>query len=75
MDRFFAKVYSGGKYLETIEENDISTLKRRASFICNHGHNSYDEMVVEDTETGNCFMLTRINKKSPNNTIVYGSWR
>lgn len=75
MNRFIAKVYSGGKYLETVEANTISTLKRKASLSCNHCYNSYDEMAVEDTETGNCFMLTRINKKSPNNTIVFGSWR
>ena len=74
MNRFIAKVYSGGKYLETVEANAISTLKRKASLSCNHCYNSYDEMAVEDTETGNCFMLTRINKKSPNNTIVFVSW-
>ena len=74
MNRFFAKVYSGGKYLETVEANKISILKRKASLSCNHCYNSYDEMAVEDTETGNCFMLTRINKKCPNNTIVFGSW-
>lgn len=75
MNRFIAKVYSGGKYLETVEANTISTLKRKASLSCNHCYNFYDGMAVEDTETGNRFMLARINKKSPNNTIVFGSWR
>lgn len=75
MNRFSAKVYSGGSYIETVEANTISTLKRKASLSCNHYYNSYDEMAVEDTEAGNCFMLTRINKRSPNNIIVFGSWR
>ena len=75
MNRFIGKVYSGGKYLETVEANKISTLKRKASLCCNHCYNSYDEMAVEDTEAGNSFILARINKKSPNNTIVFGSWK
>lgn len=75
MNRFIAKVYSGGKYLETVEANTISTLKRKASLSCNHCYNFYDGMAVKDTETGSRFMLARINKKSPNNIIVFGSWR
>ena len=54
--------------------DSYSSLKRKASAICNKKANAYDEMEVS-TSSGQHFSLTRINKKTPWGTIAYGEWK
>ena len=68
-------------YGKQIQAKTLKGLKCKASKIANRYHNTIDEMVVTISEKVQgfpnpaTFKLTRINKKSPNNTIVYGQWK
>lgn len=76
--RFICKVYSGQKFLTEIKATSIQTLKRQASTICNNYFNTLDEMkivVAEGDCVTNSLTLMRVNRKSPDNTIIRGEWK
>ena len=68
-------------YGREIKAKTLKGLKCKASKIANNYCKPFDEMVVTIHERVQgfpnpaTFKLTRINKKSPNNTIVYGQWK
>jgi len=67
---FTAEIYG-----REIKAKTLKGLKCKASKIANNYWKPFDEMFV----TGDDFLQTlrfiRINKKCPNNTIVYGQWK
>ena len=72
-----AKLYSGGKYIGEVSAKSFPALKRTASQKCNDYFNTVDEMVLTNAKP-DCqveLKFTRINRKSPNNTIERGQWR
>lgn len=68
-----ADVYSGERFVATIESASMTGLKRCASKLCNSRYNVVDRMVV--TLGTSTVTFYRINEKSPDNTIVWGQWR
>lgn len=74
---FKAKLYSGDKHIGEVCAKSIPALKRAASRKCNNYFNVVDEMVLMSVQP-DCqveLKFTRINRKSPNNTIERGQWR
>ena len=74
--KFAGKLYSGYILIGSICANDFTTLKRIASRKCNDYANPIDKMVlhrVNDQENGELTFI-RINRLSPNNTVVRGKW-
>lgn len=73
---FTAEIYG-----REIKAKTLKGLKCKASKIANNYWKSVDEMVVTIHERVQgfprpvTFKLTRINKKCPNSTIVYGQWK
>ena len=75
--RYKAHVFSNGCLIKTISADTITELKRQASIICNQINSVCDEMVVID-RPGTLeieYRFYRINKKSPDDRIIYGVWR
>lgn len=76
MFKFYGTIYN-----RTITTNTLSDLKRKASRIANGYFSAVDKMDVvayhdsRKYENLEKFTFLRINKKSPNNTIIYGQWR
>lgn len=73
------KELHGTVYGRTIIANNMTDLKRKASRIANEYFSAHDEMKVNLHDVGKCeneeqFTFTRINRKAPNNTIIYGQW-
>lgn len=61
-----------------VSANSFTQLKRLASRRANNDFNSIDTLRLTIEENGcNIAILnfTRINRKSPNNTIIYGAWK
>lgn len=74
---FKAKLYSGDKHIGEVCAKSLPALKRAASRKCNNYFNVVDEMVLMSVKP-DCqveLKFTRINRKSPNNTIERGQWR
>lgn len=68
---FTAEIYG-----REIKAKTLKGLKCKASKIANNYWKSVDEMqVTNDLFPDRIYKLTRINKKCPNNTIVYGQWK
>lgn len=72
---FAGKAYSGDAFAGHVRANSMRGLTRRASMLCNRYSKPVDKVILhqvagkEDT-----LVLTRINKLSPNNTIIRGKW-
>lgn len=62
-------------YGKIIIGKNLSEIKRKASRIANGFQNAFDCMKVMDQENGLECTFWRYNRKSPNNTIVFGKWR
>lgn len=81
--KFEADIYTGSgsakHFVQTINADTLATLKQKASRICNHYFSSYDQMHVVVYNSGGEIeretTFSRINKKQPNNTIIWGQWR
>lgn len=74
--RFSGKVYSGDLFLGNICADSMPVLKRNASRKCNGHFQAIDTMVLyraNDKEIDG-LTFTRVNRKSPNNTIIRGQW-
>ena len=67
--RFKATVYG-----KKVVADSYSSLKRKASLICNGRCNAFDEMEVT-ASSGQHFRLTRTNKKTPWGSITFGEWQ
>ena len=77
MYAFAGKVYSGGTLRGFVRGNSMTEVKRQASMLCNRYYHAIDEMELhryKNKEDGN-IMFTRLNKKSPDNSIIRGKWR
>lgn len=74
---FAAKVYSGDVYLGKISSNTMKGLKRHASLLCNNYNKPIDTLIVYHANFVDIdeVKYTRINKLSPNNTVVRGIWK
>lgn len=70
-----ADVYSGERFVATIESFSLTGLKRRASQLCNGRCKAFDRMVVRFDTTSRPVTFYRRNKICPNNTAVFGQWR
>lgn len=75
--KFAGKVYSRDIFCGDVCANDLPTLKRKASRMCNGYFSAYDTMVLHriNGEENGTVTFARINKLSPNNTVVRGQWR
>lgn len=66
-------------YGQEVQANTLTGLKRKATSVANRYYNAVDELtVLMNTDTGYGavkLVLTRTNKKSPNNEIRRGQWR
>lgn len=62
-------------YGKTISGKTITEIKRKASRIANSFYNAFDCMKVTDQGIGLKCTFYRYNRKSPNNTIVFGKWQ
>ena len=70
-----ADVYSGERFVATIESSSLRGLKRRASQLCNGKWKAFDRMVVRFDTSSKPVTFYRFNKICPNNTAVFGQWR
>lgn len=62
-----------GKYV--IAANNIKTLKRKASMICNKDHNTMDEMIIEGLGKRNRpVLLSRSNSTSYRGRTHLSDW-
>lgn len=69
-------MFTATLYHRVVKAKTLRGLKMLASKIANRYCNSVDEMqVTNDLFPDRVYKLTRINKKCPNNTIVYGQWK
>lgn len=73
------KELHGTIYGIVVIANTMTDLKRKASRIANQYFSAYDKMTVNLHDIAKCanemqFTLTRINRKAPNNRIIYGQW-
>lgn len=75
--KFAGKVYAGDLYLGDINANCMTGLKQKASLLCNQHKKPTDTMLVYHANWMDIdeVKYTRINKLSPDNRIVRGSWR
>ena len=75
--KFAGKVYSGDILLGNICADSITSLKRKASRKCNGYFQEFDTMVLHraNNKEVNNLTLVRVNRKSPNNTIIKGQWK
>lgn len=62
-------------YGQTVQAHTITSLKRKASMIANGYFNPIDEMQVCYGPENKMLTYTRINRKTPDNTICRGQWR
>jgi len=75
--RFFAKVFSGDKFMGEIEGRNLTVLKQKASKLCNNNYNVFDRMLVlraNGEDLSKALLFIRENIKAPDNTIVRGIW-
>lgn len=68
-------MFTARLYHREVKAKTMRGLKMLASKIANQYHNTIDEMFVTGDGFNQTYKYTRINKKSPNNTIVYGQWK
>ena len=68
-------MYTATVYHKVIKAKTLRGLKMLASKIANQYCNSIDEMFVTGDNLLQTLTYIRINKKCPNNTIVYGQWK
>lgn len=75
--KFAGKVYSGDILLGNICADSMTSLKKIASRKCNRYFKSIDTMVLHQANNKevNNLTLVRVNRKSPNNTIIRGQWK
>ena len=71
--------FHGIIYDRVVFANTLFDLKRKASRIANGHFSSVDKMEVIIHDPRRCenlerFTLSRMNKKAPNNSIIYGRW-
>ena len=74
---YAGKVYSRDIFVGCVCANNITTLKRKASILCNNYYSNIDTMILhkaDGKEIGE-LKFTRINKLSPNNEVVRGEWQ
>jgi hypothetical protein len=62
-------------YGKTISGKTMTEIKRKASRIANDYWNMVDRMEVTDEQSGNVLTFMRINRKSPNNAMIFGKWQ
>lgn len=62
-------------YGKEIKAKTLKGLKCKASKIANNYRKPFDEMFVTGDDFFQALRFIRINKKCPNNTIVYGQWK
>lgn len=76
MYSFAGKVYSGEVLRGHIYGNSMTEIKQKASKLCNNYHHAIDEIKLHRYNHAEDGIVTfvRINKKSPDNTIVRGKW-
>ena len=67
-------MFTATLYHKVVKAKTMRGLKMLASKIANQYCNSIDEMFVTSNEFKHIKYI-RINKKCPNNTIVYGQWK
>lgn len=75
--KFAARVYSGDLFLGSISSNSMKGLKSHASSLCNHYNKPIDTLIVYHADFVDIdeVKYTRINKVSPNNEIIRGTWK
>lgn len=71
--------FHGIIYDRVVFANTLPDLKRKASRIANGHFSAVDKMEVVIHDPRRCenlgrFTLSRMNKKAPNNSIIYGQW-
>ena len=70
-----ANVYSGDRFIKTVESRSLTGLKRCASQLCNCNYKAVDKMIVTFDTSSKPATFYRFNKIYPNNTIIRGKWR
>ena len=68
-------MFTATVYHKVIKAKTMRGLKMLASKIANQYCNAIDEMFVVGDSILQTLRFIRINKKCPNNTIVYGQWK
>lgn len=70
-------LYAGAVYLGFISANTMPAIKREASRLCNQHFAGIDKLVLvraNNKDLESRITYQRINKKTPDNTIVRGRW-
>lgn len=68
-------MFTATLYHRVVKAKTLRGLKMLASKIANRYCNPIDEMFVTGEGFNQTYKYIRINKKCPNNTIVYGQWK
>lgn len=68
-------MFTATLYHRVVKAKTMRGVKMLASKIANQYHNAIDEMFLTGDGFNETFKYIRINKKYPNNTIVYGQWK
>lgn len=77
-NNFAGEVYVSGILVGFICASSLSSLKRRASAMCNKRCGVVDRMVlhrVNGKDVDDKVTFTRINKLSPNKEVIRGEWK
>ncbi len=62
-------------YGKTVQAHTITSLKRKATMVANEFFNPIDEMQVCYGPENMTLTYTRVNRKTPDNTIRRGQWK
>ena len=68
-------MFTATVYNRVVKAKTLRELKMLASKIANQYYNPIDEMFITGDNLLQTLTYIRINKKCPNNTIVYGQWK
>lgn len=77
-NNFAGEVYVSGILVGFICANSFSSLKRKASAMCNKRCGGVDRMVlhrVNGKDVDDKVTFTRTNKLSPHNEVIRGEWK
>lgn len=74
--KFAGKLYAGNLFLGHVCANSLHVLKRIASQKCNRYFMAFDKMILHraDDKEVDELSFTRINRLSPDNTVIRGTW-
>jgi len=75
--KYAGKVFSSDIFVGNVCANSMTSLKRRASTLCNRYYRAVDTMILHraDDKEVDELKFVRRNRLSPNNQVIRGIWQ